>query len=41
MKPYNLNCGRGIVLIDNINKFKEDLKKGKQFQVADYHSFYI
>ena len=29
MKPYNLNCGRGIVLIDNINKFKEDLKKGK------------
>ena len=33
-KPRNLNQGRGIKLIENINKFKEEFVQSKKFYLG-------
>lgn len=35
-KPRNLNQGRGIKLIENISKFKEEFVQSKKFYLGEF-----
>jgi hypothetical protein len=41
LKPHNLNQGRGIQLINDINQFKRNFHQGKQYQISDYYQIYV
>ncbi|CAD8149473.1 unnamed protein product [Paramecium octaurelia] len=41
LKPYNLNCGRGIKFISDIARFKQDLHQKRQYQIGDYYKVYV